>query len=146
MLQLLTAQDSMITDAEWEVMRVVWANNEVTSKEISQVLQKKKGWKSATIKTFIGRLVKKGMLNTEKEGNRYLYSASVNEEESLKSVTSELFELICNKEVGKTIAELISGATLSYKDVALLEEVLEIKKMDAVEEVECNCVPGQCNC
>lgn len=146
MLQLLTAQESNITDAEWEVMRVVWANNEVTSKEISQVLQKKKGWKSATTKTFIGRLVKKGMLNTEKEGNRYLYSASVNEEESLKSVTSELFELICNKEVGKTIAELISEATLSYKDVALLEEVLEIKKMDAVEEVECNCVPGQCNC
>ena len=146
MLQLLTVQDSKITDAEWEVMRVVWANNEVTSKEISQVLQKKKGWKSATIKTFIGRLVKKGVLNTEKEGNRYLYSASVNEEESLKSVTSELFELICNKEVGKTIAELISEATLSYKDVALLEEVLEIKKIDAVEEVECNCVPGQCNC
>jgi len=145
-LQLLTVQDSKITDAEWEVMRVVWANNEVTSKEISQVLQKKKGWKSATIKTFIGRLVKKGVLNTEKEGNRYLYSASVNEEESLKSVTSELFELICNKEVGKTIAELISEATLSYKDVALLEEVLEIKKIDAVEEVECNCVPGQCNC
>jgi len=145
-LQLLTVQDSKITDAEWEVMRVVWANNEVTSKEISQVLQKKKGWKSATIKTFIGRLVKKGVLNTEKEGNRYLYSASVNEEESLKSVTSELFELICNKEVGKTIAKMISEANLSYKDVALLEEVLEIKKIDAVEEVECNCVPGQCNC
>lgn len=146
MLQLLNAQDSNITDAEWEVMRVVWANNKVTSKEISQVLQKKKGWKSATIKTFIGRLVKKGMLNTEKKGNRYLYSASVDEEESLKTVTSELFELICNKEVGKTIGELISEATLSHEDIEMLTEVLEKKKEDAVDEVECNCVPGQCNC
>lgn len=142
----MIGQHSKITDAEWEVMRVVWTNNKVTSKEISQVLERKKGWKSATTKTFIGRLVKKGMLNTEKEGKRYLYTASVNEDESIKSATSELFELVCNKEVGKTLAELISDATLSHKDIELLEEVLKTKKKDAVEEVECNCVPGQCHC
>lgn len=142
----MIGQNSSITDAEWEVMRVVWTNNKVTSREISQVLERKREWKPATTKTFIGRLVKKGMLNTEKDGNRYLYTASVNEDESIKSATSELFDHICNKEVGKTIAELISEATLSHKDIELLEEVLKIKKLDAVEEVECNCVPGQCQC
>lgn len=145
-LQLLTEQNSKITDAEWEVMRIVWTNNKATSKEISQVLEKKKGWKSATTKTLIGRLVKKGMLNTETQGNRYLYTASVNEDESIKGVTTELFELICNKEVGKTITELISKATLSHNDIAMLEEVIKMKKKDAVEEVECKCVPGQCHC
>jgi len=142
----LIGQHTKITDSEWEVMRVVWTNNKVTSKEIIQVLERKKGWKPPTTKTFIGRLVKKGMLNTEKDGNRYLYTASVNEDESIKGATSELFELICNKEVGKTIAELISEATLSYEDIALLEEALKVKKKDAVDEVECNCTPGQCHC
>lgn len=139
-------QQTKITDAEWEVMRVVWTNNKVTSREITHVLEKKKGWKPATTKTFIGRLVKKGVLNTETDGNRYLYTASINEDESIKSATSELFDHICNKEIGKTIAELISEATLSHEDIALLEEVLKVKKKDAVEEVECNCVPGQCHC
>ncbi|MFP3471849.1 BlaI/MecI/CopY family transcriptional regulator, partial [Micrococcus sp. SIMBA_144] len=87
------------------------------SKEISDVLKEKKDWKPATTKTFIGRLVKKGMLSTEPKGNRYLYTATVSEDESLKSVTDELFYHICNKEVGKTIAELISEAILSHKDV-----------------------------
>lgn len=143
---MIPEEGSKITDAEWEVMRVVWTLKKVSSKEISDVLKEKKDWKPATTKTFIGRLVKKGMLSTEPKGNRYLYTATVSEDESLKSVTDELFYHICNKEVGKTIAELISEAILSHKDVEILEKVLEKKKEDAVEEVECNCVPGQCQC
>ena len=38
-----------ITDAEWEVMRVVWANDEVTSRFVAKVLCEKMRWKQATI-------------------------------------------------------------------------------------------------
>lgn len=135
-----------ITDSEWEVMRVVWTLKEVTSKEISNVLQDKKDWKPATTKTFIGRLVKKGMLDTEKIGNRFIYTAAVSEEESLKTLKSGLFHHVCSRAVGKTIADLIGEATLSHDDIALLEQTLEYKKKDAVDEIACNCVPGQCTC
>lgn len=37
-----------ITGAEWEIMRVVWANEEVTSKFVSEVLGEKMNWKHAT--------------------------------------------------------------------------------------------------
>ncbi|NMH68999.1 CopY/TcrY family copper transport repressor [Bacillus sp. RO3] len=135
-----------ITNSEWEVMRVVWTLKEVTSKEISSVLQEKKEWKPATTKTFIGRLVKKGMLTTEKIGNRFIYRAGVSEEESLKTLKSGLFTHICSRAVGKTIADLIEEATLSHDDISLLEQVLEMKKQEAVDRIECNCVPGQCTC
>ncbi|MCA1065094.1 CopY/TcrY family copper transport repressor [Rossellomorea aquimaris] len=135
-----------ITNSEWEVMRVVWTLKEVTSKEISSVLQEKKEWKPATTKTFIGRLVKKGMLTTEKIGNRFIYRAGVSEEESLKTLKSGLFTHICSRAVGKTIADLIEEATLSHDDISLLEQVLKTKKKEAVDRIECNCVPGQCTC
>lgn len=135
-----------ITESEWEVMRVVWTLHQATSKEISEVLQEKKNWKQSTTKTFIGRLVRKGMLQTTSERNRFLYTAAVNEDESLKTVRDELFGHICNKEVGNTIAKMISEATLTHDDVKLLAETLEAKKADAVKEVACNCVPGQCLC
>src|SRR5699024_1433007 len=118
----------------------------VTSKEIIEVLQQKKDWKPATIKTFIGRIVKKGMLHTESKGKKYIYSANVNEKEFIKSTLDEIFENICNKQVGNTIVDLISKATLSFKDIEKMEKTLELKKRDAVEKVSCNCVPGQCNC
>lgn len=135
-----------ITDSEWEVMRVVWAKNQVTSKEIIDVLQQKKDWKSATTKTFIGRLVNKGMLETEKEGKKYIYSSKVSEDDIIKSSLNEFFSNICSRDVGNTIAHLLSNATLSFKDIDKLEKMLEDMKKDAVEEVPCNCVPGQCKC
>lgn len=138
--------ESKITDSEWEVMRVVWAQNKVTSKEIIEVLQQKKDWKPATTKTFIGRLVKKGMLETEPDGKRYIYKAKVNEIESIKSSLDDFFDNFCNKDRGKAIADLINKSILSHNDLALLEKTIEMKKKDAVDEVPCNCVPGQCKC
>ncbi len=127
-------------------MRVVWAQNTVTSKEIRETLQQKRDWKPATTKTFIGRLVKKGMLHTETDGKKFIYSATINESEFIKSTLYETFDNICNKDVGNTIVDLISKATLSFQDIEKLEKALKMKKKDAVEEVPCNCVPGQCKC
>lgn len=141
-----TETNTKISESEWEIMRVVWTLKEVTSKEIIDVLQEKKDWKPATTKTFIGRLVKKGMLNTESYGKRYIYSAAVSEDETVKNVTTGLFDNICSKDVGKTIAEMISTSTLSFDDIALLEKALEKKKKAAVKEVKCNCLKGQCHC
>lgn len=137
---------SQITDAEWEVMRVVWTLRQATSKDIIDVLHSKKNWKQATAKTLIGRLVQKGLLETEQDGKRYLYTAAVDETESVKMLEQRLFDRICNKEVGKTIASMITESTLSHNDIELLEETLNRKKSEAVEEVKCNCVPGQCQC
>ncbi|MDQ0214500.1 CopY/TcrY family copper transport repressor [Oikeobacillus pervagus] len=141
-----TKIDSKITDSEWEIMRVVWAQDKVTSREIIEVLQQKKDWKPATTKTFIGRLVKKGMLHTETEGKRYIYTANINESKFIKGILDEILNNICGKEVGNTIVSLISKATLSFSDIDKMERALEIKKKDAVEEVACTCVPGQCKC
>lgn len=138
--------DLKVTDSEWEVMRVVWAKNKVTSKEIIEVLQQKKDWKPATTKTFIGRLVNKGMLETETEGRKYLYSPKVSEAEIIRSSLNEFFNNVCSRDVGNTIAYLLSNATLSFKDIDNLQRVLEEKKKDAVEVVPCNCIPGQCKC
>ena len=46
--------NTYITDAEWEVMRVVWANDRVTNKKIISVLKEKMDWTPSTIKTILG--------------------------------------------------------------------------------------------
>ena len=135
-----------ITDAEWEVMRVVWANTQVTSKEVISTLQEKLDWKQATTKTLLGRLVEKGALNTEQEGRKYIYSANIEEKEAIRSFTNHIFDRICRKKVGNVIGSIIKDHTLSFDDIQRLEEILEMKKAFAVEEVDCQCAEGQCYC
>lgn len=135
-----------ITDAEWEVMRVVWAHGSVTSREIIENLESKMQWKAPTIKTLIGRLVEKGALNTEQEGRKYIYSANIEEREAVGSFTNDIFDRICRKNVGNVIESIIKDHTLSFDDIQRLEEILEMKKAFAVEEVACQCAEGQCDC
>ena len=135
-----------ITDAEWEVMRVVWANGRVTSKEIISILKEKMDWKQATIKTLLGRLVEKGVLNTEQEGRKFIYTANIVEKEAVRDYAEDIFNRICKKKVGNVIGSIIEDHVLSFDDIDRLEKILEIKKSFAVEEVDCNCPEGQCEC
>lgn len=135
-----------ITDAEWEVMRVVWANHHVTSKEVISILEDKMNWKATTIKTLLGRLVEKGALSTEQEGKKFIYTALVAEGDTVRNYTSDIFSRICNKDIGHVIGEMIMDNLLSFNDIQQLEEILDNKKASAVEEVSCHCLPRQCQC
>ena len=143
---MATEEKVEMTDSEREVMRVVWTLGNATSKDIVDVLERKRQWKPATAKTFIGRLVKKGFLLAEPHGNKYIYSAAISEADSVKTEADRFFEQICHKQAGKTIADMLAGATLSHEDVELIQSVLDEQKKRAVDEVTCNCVPGQCTC
>ena len=43
-----------ISNAEWEVMRLLWSLGEASSKQLADLLVKKQGWKAATVKTLLG--------------------------------------------------------------------------------------------
>ena len=58
-----------ISEAEWEVMRVLWSNSNVTSKLVIETLSEEKKWSASTIKTLLSRLVDKNILQTKKIGN-----------------------------------------------------------------------------
>lgn len=135
-----------ITDAEWEVMRVVWANKYVTSREIRDVLEVEKDWKSATIKTLLGRLVDKGALRTEKDGRRFIYSAVVTEQESMATFIDDVLSRVCNKQSGNVIGDIVERTELSKSDIAMLKELLNEKEITALDEVPCGCIKGQCDC
>lgn len=57
-----------ISDSEWEVMRVIWTLGQTTAQEITSILGDSMDWKPATVKTLLGRLVKKEVIWTEQEG------------------------------------------------------------------------------
>ena len=135
-----------ITDAEWEVMRVVWANSEVTSKFVAEVLCEKMNWKQATIKALLNRLLEKNILKKREIGNKYIYSTDFTEKEVANSYILGTFDKICKTKVGEMIGKVIENSELSFDDLDLILKAVEEKRKTAVKEVLCDCVEGQCNC
>lgn len=135
-----------ISEAEWEIMRVVWANGAVTSREVIDILEEKMNWKESTIKTLIGRLVDKEALKTEKEGRKFIYTAVISEANTVKNYSDDILSRVCNKHNGLVISQFLKDATLSSSDIEELIKVLEEKALSAPEVVPCECVVGQCEC
>ncbi|RRD39061.1 CopY/TcrY family copper transport repressor [Leptotrichia sp. OH3620_COT-345] len=135
-----------ITGAEWEIMRTVWANKEITAKSVSEILGEKMKWKHTTVKTLLNRLLEKGVLKKKEKGNRYIYYTEYNEQEIAKGYVMETFNRICKTKIGKMIEEVIENSVLSYDDLRRIQKVTEKKKETAVQKVHCLCLPGQCNC
>ena len=70
-----------ISDGEWLVMQVFWSRGGSTAEEVVEALAGKVQWHAQTIRTLINRLLKKKALRFEKEGRKYRYFPSVNQEQ-----------------------------------------------------------------
>lgn len=136
----------VITDAEWEIMRVVWTKQHTTSGEIIPIMSEKNGWKPSTVKTLLTRLVDKNYLKTEKEGKQFIYTAAVSEKEAMKIEGDHFLAKLCHRKVGGFIGDVIQDYALSQSDIELLEGMLQEKKKTAPKSVPCQCIKGQCRC
>ncbi|MFD1417449.1 CopY/TcrY family copper transport repressor [Companilactobacillus keshanensis] len=137
-------KDINITDAEWRIMRVIWTLDSATSRELIDILGKSMDWKPATIKTLLRRLSDKGIVETIKDGNKFIYTATMDEGDTIDLASKKFFNQVCAKKVGSAIAYLIDNSELTQTDVDKIQESLNAK--EPVKEVECNCIPGDCDC
>lgn len=143
---MVITEQITISEAEWEIMRVVWANETVTSREVIETLENKMNWKQSTIKTLIGRLVDKEALSTTKDGRKFIYRANISESDTVRSFSEDILSRVCKKQNGKVIQQLVEEAALSQIDIEQLMDQLKTKLMTAPEVVPCECAVGQCDC
>ncbi|MBS4462932.1 CopY/TcrY family copper transport repressor [Aerococcaceae bacterium zg-B36] len=135
-----------ISPAEWEIMRVVWAHHQLTSREILQVFQHILEWKEGTIKSLINRLIQKQFLIQDTSTKPYVYSAAISEEEAIQQELDAILGRCCTKERGKYIHYLLDQQTLSKADCQLIQQTAQEKYTNAPESIACQCLSGQCTC
>ena len=54
------AAEEKITEAELEVMEVLWQGEDLTLAQVKEAVSARKGWSGDTVKTLLRRLVEKG--------------------------------------------------------------------------------------
>lgn len=117
-----------ITEAESEVMKLLWENSPLSANEIITKLTAQMEWSDQTIKTFLNRLHKKQAIQFEKKGRTYLYSPLVSYDEYLNSENKSFLNRVYNGAAGMLCAKFIEEETLSDKDIDELQQLLESKR------------------
>src|SRR5262245_28148977 len=119
-----------ITEAEWEVMTVVWQQAPVAASTVAEVLVRKRQWSLATVRTLLRRLVNKGALQQKAEGKRYLYTARVTMEDCVRRESDSFLDRILGRAPATTLLHLVERAELSREDILELRRILRQKEKD----------------
>lgn len=117
-----------ITEAESEVMKLLWQKEPLSASEIISELTHQMQWSDQTIKTFLNRLHKKQAIRFEKSGRNYLYYPLVSHDEYLKAENHSFLNRVYKGAVGRLCAKFLEEETLSEEDIKELQQILEKKK------------------
>jgi len=130
-----------ITNAEWCVMRIVWTLDEADSHTIIDLVSQQHDWKAATIKTLIGRLVKKGALATTKNGRQFIYTPLIPEQTAMDAALTGQLDQMCAMCRGQAFVHAIDQTELSQADIQELITHLQGKLTTAPTMIACDCLP-----
>ncbi|MGS4870287.1 CopY/TcrY family copper transport repressor [Streptococcus sp. Z556] len=129
-----------ISDAEWQVMKIIWMQGEQTSTDLIRVLAERFDWSKSTVQTLLARLVEKECLTRKKEGKFFVYSALLTLDQSRDLLVQDIKDKVCSRRIKNLLADLIVECDFTLADLEDLEAVISEKKVSAVTEVRCNCM------
>ncbi|HVU88453.1 MAG TPA: BlaI/MecI/CopY family transcriptional regulator [Pirellulales bacterium] len=114
-----------ISDAEWQVMNVIWDHRPLAAQEVIAQLADHASWAPATVKTMLHRLVKKRVLTYELDGNRYVYRARARRTDCVKQASRSFLERVFGGESALLLAHFLRSAKLSHEEIAALRQMLD---------------------
>lgn len=118
-----------LPDAEFEIMKVVWANEPpITTSTIMKLLGNEKEWKIQTVVSLMLRLVERGFLRSEKHGKERTYFPLIGKEEYLKFETGNFIRQFHDNSFLNLVNTLYDGEVLTDTDI---DELLQwVKERD----------------
>lgn len=120
---------SRISDAEWKLMKVLWAAKEsMPAYDIIQAVAHLEKWQDKTVRTMLNRLVKKGVLAYRKYKNLYLYYPKVSEEESVRAEGKSFLDRCFSGRIEPLLAHFAGYKKLSRAQVKELERILDFRE------------------
>lgn len=113
-----------ISEAEFEVMKVVWNNAPISTNEVTEQLTKTTDWSPKTIQTLLKRLVTKKALTYEKQSRVFVYSPLVKEGEYIQQESNSFLKRFYNGDITKMLAAYMESDKLSEDEISNLRQIL----------------------
>ena len=114
-----------ISEAEYEVLKLVWKNAPVSTNEVTETLTRTTDWSPKTIQTMLKRLVNKGALTYVKEGRVFVYTPLVEEEEYISQKSSSFLSRYYDGELTSMVSAYLENDRLSDDEISELRSLLD---------------------
>ena len=113
-----------ISEAEYEVMKIVWKYAPISTNEITERLVQTTSWSPKTIQTLIKRLVTKGALTYEKQSRVFVYTPLVKENEYITQESNSFLKRFYNGNITSRLSAYLENDRLSKAEIDTLRTLL----------------------
>jgi len=117
-----------LTDAEWIIIHEVWKNEPCAAPTVQEELSKSKNWSYSTVRTFMDRMVAKGLLKSEKLRNLTLFRSAISPDEAQKVEVLSTLKNAFNGALRPMMECLLETDDLTARELADLEALLKEKR------------------
>ncbi len=114
-----------ISEAEYEVMKIIWASAPISTNEVVDRLLETSTWSTKTIQSLLARLVKKGVLDYQKNSRVFVYTPLVKEEDYLEQESSTFLNRFYNGTLSSMVVNFLEQDKLSKEDISKLKQLLD---------------------
>ncbi len=117
-----------LTEAEWDIIQVVWEREPCAAPEVQEELVARKKWTYSTVKTLMDRMVAKGLLKTERIRNLILYRAAIRRQEAQRGELLRTVQRAFGGAFTPLMQFMLDSDTLSQQELEALQEMIQKKR------------------
>ena len=113
-----------ISEAEFEVMKVIWKYAPINTNEVTEHLIKTTNWNPKTIHTLLKRLVAKGAITYEKQSRIFVYTPVVQEKEYVSQESTSFLKRYFDGDISAMVSSYLESDNLSEAEINSLRDIL----------------------
>ena len=107
-----------LTEAQWEILKVVWEKEPCAAGTVQEALAQTKDWAYATVKSTMDRMVEKGFLEITRIRNLQLFRSCIGPVEARRGELRKMLARAFNGALTPLVQFLIEHEGLSKEEAA----------------------------
>ncbi len=117
-----------LTEAEWDIIEVVWEHEPCAAPTVQEELVARKKWTYSTVKTLMDRMVAKGFLTTERIRNLILYRSAISQKDAQRGELMRTAKRAFGGAFTPMMQFMLDDNALSQGELEDLEEMIRKKR------------------
>ena len=122
----MVSQRPPISEAELDILKVLWEHGPGTVREINGLLPRQgRRWAYTTVLTLLQRLQAKGYVASDKSEQTHVFRAGVSRERLLRQRLKELANQLCEGAAAPLLLALVEGRRFTTEELEQFRRLLD---------------------
>ena len=122
-----------LPESELKIMMTIWDNDPPVARNVLSKQLADQSWSDPTILTMLSRLVKKGYLSCEKQGNKNLYTPLISRDEYMLTESMSFGEKVQNVSITSLMTAFVQSRGITKDGIDELEKMIREFRQSAEE-------------